>query len=569
VCFLGICLPRNILEFFPDDQQNGTYVSRYIHDIETLESNNLSISSILAKNQQYPTDNAGESLGNVPDESTVSSLSDLSGGNKKTKRRPVISTSSSTAIPTEQNMNVNVIENDNQSNMIRSISSGGGTKRHNKDECLMCCRNKIITKVVDTSLIIQESKEVTVTTNGKTRDSSDVSFYSPESVISDDSANMPDRISNIILRNFQKMANPILFKTCRKILMELRQKYPQSFQDICLYSEVCKYMGICNYRMTVRRFIQEIFLDLNYDVFNNDIDLILNVARQRLADQKLLDTSKTFPSTSSSSSSTSSPQSNTNSQILNVSNTQNYHTTPSASTASLTSSQAISLSHKLHSIKSPLLASVHESSIENLIDPPKSTKDEVDSVNNKNNLKSTGYNNNNSNNKSSPGSSQKVTAEIHGYRQKKDTDSAGSEIIQPIRRRRFNTLELDLSCTVNKFPIKHRSQQATAATSTADGRPNSISTAPIIKDGEQSFITKNFSTSDHSFEYTRSITSPISPLAPLYPLYCEQRLLQSSRSEATLSKSNNISNNNNNNEDTHNNISDDGREKRDHKKTNQ
>lgn len=488
----------------------------------------------------------------MPDESTVSSLSDLSGGNKKTKRRPVIS--SSTAITTEQNMNV---ENDNQSNMIRSISSGGGTKRHNKDECLMCCRNKIITKVVDTSLIIQESKEITITTNGKARDSSDVSFYSPESVISDDSANtnMPDRISNIILRNFQKMANPILFKTCRKILMELRQKYPQSFQDICLYSEVCKYMGICNYRMTVRRFIQEIFLDLNYDVFNNDIDLILNVARQRLADQKLLDTSKAFPSTSSSSS-TSSPQSNTNSQILNVSNsTQNYHTPSSSASASLTSSQAISLSHKLHSIKSPLLASVHESSIENLIDPPKSTKDEVDSVNNKNNLKSTGYNN-----KSSPGSSQKVTAEIHGYRQKKDTDSAGSEIIQPIRRRRFNTLELDLSCTVNKFPIKHRSSgnQQTAAAATTEGRPNSLSTAPNIKDGEQTFITRNFSTSDHSFEYTRSITSPISPLAPLYPLYCEQRLLQSSRSEATLSKSNNISNNN---EDKHNNISDDGREK--------
>ncbi|KAL7046361.1 hypothetical protein ACKWTF_002551 [Chironomus riparius] len=539
-CYRGICLPRNILELFPDDQQNGTY----IHDIETLESNNLSISSIITKNHQYPIDNAGESLGQGPDESTVSSLSDLSGGNKKTKRRPVISLI--TAITTEQNMNMNTIENDNQSNMIRSMSSGGGTKRHNKDECLICCRKKVF----DTSLIIQESKEITITTNGqKTRDSSDVSFYSPESVISDDSAmttNMPDRISNIILRNFQKMANPILFKTCRKILMDLRQKYPQSFQDVCLYSEVCKYMGICNYRMTVRRFIQEIFLDLNYDVFNNDIDLILNVARQRFADQKLLDASKTFPSTSS-------PQSTINSQILNVSHIQSYHTpSPSPSSSSLASSQAISLSHKLHSIKSPLLASVHESSIENLIDPPKSTKDEVDSVNNKNNLKSTGYNN-----KNSPGSLQKVTAEIHGYHQKKDTECAGSEIIRPIRRRRFNTLELDLSCTINKFPIKHRSSTQAQVTTAKimEGRPTSLSTAPNDKDGEQSFITRNFSTSDHSFEYTRSITSPISPLAPLYPLYCEQRLLQSSRSEATLSKSNNISNNNNNN------ISDDGREK--------
>lgn len=403
------------------------------------------------------------------------------------------------------------MESDNQSNMNRSISSGGGSKKHNKNECLLCCRNSIISKVVDTSLIIQESKDVLAASNAKIRDSSDASFYSPESIISDDSANtnMPDRISTVILRNFQKMANPILFKTCRKILMELKQKYPQSFQDICLYSEVCKYMGICNYRMTVRRFIQEIFMDLNFDVFNNDVELILNAARQRLRDQKLLDTSKTFPlsSTVGVQISSSSP-----------------------------SSQSISLSHKLHSIKSPLLASVHESSIENLIDPPKSTKDEVDSVIS-NTTKNTIASNAGTNNKSSPGSSQKVTAEIHSHKLK---DTTKETSMQPIRRRRFNTLELDLSCTKNKFPIKHRSpttsssnMPSSSSSATFERRPLSLSINSNNKDGERAIMTKNFSTSDHSFE---------SPISPLGPLYCEQRLLQS-RSEATLN--NNDSNNSN------------------------
>ncbi|KAG5679301.1 hypothetical protein PVAND_008879 [Polypedilum vanderplanki] len=551
-CYRGICLPRNILDLFPDShsQSGTTYVSRYIQEIETLESNNLSTSSILLKNQ-YPNegDAAGDLIaGQVPDESAVSSMSDLSTtGNRRMRKRPIILsgvTSAMTATATD----TATIESDMPVTMIRSMSSTGGTIKHNKDECLLCCRSKVISRVIDTSLNIQEPKENLTSMNGKIRDS-DVSFYSPESIVSDDSANtnMPDRISNIILRNFQKMANPIMFKTCRKILMELKQKYPQSFQDICLYSEVCKFMGSCNYRMTVRRFIQEIFLDLNYDAFNTDVDLILNAARQRLTDLKLLDTSKTFPS--------SPPQSSSNVQVLNVhipshsssslpasSPTSSTHSQHSATgiTISITSTTTSITTHKLHSLKSPLLASVHESSVENLIvDSPKEsiqTKDEVDSsvvilrTTEKKTL-------------SSPGSSQKVKAEIHDYRHSIDASSESSSSMQPIRRRRFNTLELDLSCTRNKFPIKHRSQPS--ATSTLQRRPISSSSANSNNNKEdveqQSTITKKFSTSDHSFESTQSIslTSPISP-PPLGPLYCEQRLLQSDfhKSEATLSNNN-------------------------------
>jgi hypothetical protein len=233
--------------------------------------------------------------------------------------------------------------------MVRSVSStAGGGPRHNKSECILCCRSRIMQKIADTSLNIQEPRENLASMNGKIRDS-DVSFYSPESIVSDDSANtnMPDRISNVILKNCQKMANPILFKNSRKILMELKQKYPQSFQDLCLYSEVCKYMSTCNYRMAVRRFIQEIFLDLNYDQLftNNDVELISSVARQRLTDLKLLDSSKSFP------------------------------TSPPSSNLTITTTSTVQLpQHKIHSLKSPLLASVYETSIENLIDSPLKVK---------------------------------------------------------------------------------------------------------------------------------------------------------------------------------------------------
>lgn len=516
----------------------------------------------------YATDsdavvNENENAGHVPDESAVSSMSDLSTGmgNKRMRKRPVIISATTTTTTVTDSTAIPPIESGEvPATMARSMSSFGGASKHNKDECLLCCRSKIISKVVDTTLNIQEPRENLTSMNGKIRDS-DVSFYSPESIVSDDSANtnMPDRIYNIILRNFQKMANPIMFKTCRKILMELKQKYPQSFQDICLYSEVCKYMGTCNYRMTVRRFIQEIFLDLNFDVFNSDIDLILNAARQRLTDLKLLDTSKAFPPQSVNSNINN--NNNTNMQVLNVHIPSHLSLSASASSPSSSATTtttmhstsvaqtviAASLSsatHKLHSLKSPLLASVHESSVENLMDSSKGTKDEVDS--------SVTLRSSDQSKKLSPSSSQKVTAEIHDHRHSIDanTELSSSSSLQPMRRR-FNTLELDLSCTRNKFPIKHRSQPL--ATSTLQRRPISLSSSANYnttnnnnKDGEQQqqsiMMTRNFSTSDHSFESTRSIslTSPMSPPAPqLGPLFCEQRLLQSSRSEATLSNNKN------------------------------
>jgi rapamycin-insensitive companion of mTOR len=379
----------------------------------------------------------------------------------------------------------------------QSFSSSGTTiGKHNRDECLMCSRSKLISKILETtSLNIQEPKDLASQNGGKIRDS-DVSFYSPESVISDDSANtnMPDRISNTILRNIIKMANPIMFKACRKILMELKQKYPQSFQDICLYSEICKHMSKCSYRMSVRRFIQEIFFDLNFDCFLNGVEAILEVAQHRVNDLSLLDTSKLLPSSPSMQSSTSSVP----------------HPSPSIS---------IPL-HKLHSLKSPLLASVYETSVENLVDsPPKFTKDEVDAIVMLRSPEKGG--------RASPSGSTKVTVEVHHSLNRRSLES--SEGLQPLRRRRFNTLELDLSCTKNKFPIKHRSPPSTSGPNTLF-RPVSLN----VKDQQQPLQKSIISTSDHSFEAsTRRISSPVS--TPLGPLFCEQRLLTSSRSEATLS----------------------------------
>lgn len=482
--FLGVSLPRNILDLFPEQHHSGTYVSRCIQDFETLESNHLSASSILAKNV-YPIEGerGDEHQISVPIESNISSTSDLSASQRRMRKKNISSTVGSVTLLSEPT--------------APSLASSVATfPKHTKSECLNCCRLRVLNKSLDTlALNIQEEKDL-VSHNGKNRES-DVSFYSPESIMSDDSGNtnMPDRISNTILRNVIKMANPIMFKACRKILMELKQKFPQSFQDICLYSEICKHMAQCSYRMNVRRFIQEIFLDLNYEELASGVENILEVAQQRFTEFKHLNSSKLLPSTSP------------------IQSPANY--SPSQPPISISSL-------KIHSLKSPLLASVYETSVENLMDsPPQITKDEVDAVMLRTPIKKK---------ETSPGGSTQVTAEVHAHRHSMESRV---ELLEPLRRRRFNTLELDLSCTKNKFPIKHRSPTSDEplASSTLR-RPTSLNTN---QESHQTLLYKSkFSTSEHSFERASRKTF-LSPLSPPYgTLFCEQRLL-TSRSEATLS----------------------------------
>lgn len=372
-------------------------------------------------------------------------------------------------------------------------------QKHNKDECLQCCRTKLLNKIVEqTSLNITEPKDF-ASQNGKVRET-ELLFYSPESVVSDDSANtsMPDKISNTILKNVIKMANPIMFKACRKILMELKQKYPESFQDICLYSEVCRNMAECSYRMTVRRFIQEIFLDLRFDSLNHGVEAVLGVAQQRYAEQKVLTNLMMLPLSPPTT--------------LQSSPTSASHPPPPV---------AIPL-HKLHALKSAPLASVYETSVENLVEsPPKTASDEVDAAVT---LRSPDKA------QLSPGGSTQVKAEVHRH-----SELAGGESLEPVRRRRFYTLELDLSCTKNKFPIKHRSPPSAGGPSATSTLRRPVSFNSGAAEAGSLFKSGMYS-SDQGFEASSRkavVSSPISP--PLGTLFCEQRLLTSSRSEATLS----------------------------------
>ncbi|NXJ54716.1 RICTR protein, partial [Spizaetus tyrannus] len=58
-------------------------------------------------------------------------------------------------------------------------------------------------------------------------------------------------------------------------LLTIKEKYPQAFDDICLYSEVSYLLAHCTFRLPSRRFIQELFQDVQFLQMHEEAEAIL------------------------------------------------------------------------------------------------------------------------------------------------------------------------------------------------------------------------------------------------------------------------------------------------------
>lgn len=108
--------------------------------------------------------------------------------------------------------------------------------QHNPTECLLCCLKGASTNAEESQRCIELTKN--------------------------------NKDWNIIIKHIQKVANPVWCKQSKQKLLDLKQRHPQSFQDICLFSEVSKILGTFSFRPIARRFIQEIFYDLDFKLLH-------------------------------------------------------------------------------------------------------------------------------------------------------------------------------------------------------------------------------------------------------------------------------------------------------------
>lgn len=484
-CYTGICLPKNIMDLFPSARSNGTYVTRCIKDNDSME---------MVLKHGILTDFISEC-----DEYSVSSLSDISSTTSK-----------------------------------RSKITG---PKHNRHACLLCCRtsqnginrfnstngvpgigggsNTSDIDLSGSSLALTATPIKKFTENGNL----DTTYNSSESHLSDENYN--DKIQETILRHVQRMANPVWSKQSKMALYKIKQKHPQFFRNICLYSDVCMSLSQNTYRFSSRKFLQEIFADVDYSSFYSDAFDIVTKKKNSItidtkSDENNPDTTDTVDGIigKAEHSPTASPPSPTANCLA-----EKVRNTPQISTGSM-------LSHpiKTHLLRSPPLASVYETSRENLSDSLGTHSKSI--------LNSTPIGNDcehqfqteaeieiiHENNRDTATAESTATDEhfgndLHAVNNQINNLQNDNRSSLTYSRPRFNTLELDLSCTKNKFPITDRRK--------AFDLSNSISNSALYSQR----ITKSLSA---------SITS-----APSMSLYCEKRL-QTSKSEAILTNNTNF-----------------------------
>ncbi|XP_055843320.1 rapamycin-insensitive companion of mTOR [Episyrphus balteatus] len=573
-CYSGICLPKHILDLFPTRNMTTTYVSRDIQDQDLVDAN------LMGVKQQFFNDSINE----CDQSSVISNFSDVSSVSKRSKW----------------------IGKHNRSNCLRCSRTNNNKPNKCSDNCLF---NKKLKSYPSSSIQLSE-----------------VSFNSPESIHSEDS--MPDHLTTVILYNVLRLANPVSSKQSKFALLELKQKQPESFQDICLYSEVCKFLGRSTYRMNARRFLQELFLDLNFESFNVEPSDIIARKLKESPPKPLRQI--TEPGEEISSSSQPSSLNDTNNTTPPQQQQQSSPSvTPTAQTPPVIPTNSGGgggwfPSYKPN-IKSPPLESVYETSCENLIESLSSklspSENQTTTTNSSSTTITSSINPSNSRNTTtinttplplnndhaansktnniyessliSPktavlkndflNSSTTITTTTNNTASNNKTiDNNCSCILtkQPavvienenkkFTRGRFYTLELDLSCTKNKFPITDRRKKEAPhsttptptstcptimTTTTTTGDPSSQITAIVIGQNQsQSQPSSTASTPITSSNTTNNPPNPTTTAAvsyigqltftkslaaslskPIGSLYCEKRI-QSSKSEAVLSK---------------------------------
>ncbi|XP_021912957.1 rapamycin-insensitive companion of mTOR isoform X2 [Zootermopsis nevadensis] len=114
-----------------------------------------------------------------------------------------------------------------------------------------------------------------------------------------------------ILKHVMRMSNPVWIKVSKQVLLQLKQQYPAVFQDVCLYSEVSHRIGSATYRLSARRFLQELFLDLQFDALYEEPAAILQI-QQSVAEGTNAAAAAASPQSTGHSSTTSSSPNMTN-----------------------------------------------------------------------------------------------------------------------------------------------------------------------------------------------------------------------------------------------------------------
>ncbi|XP_068727211.1 rapamycin-insensitive companion of mTOR-like isoform X1 [Montipora capricornis] len=83
-------------------------------------------------------------------------------------------------------------------------------------------------------------------------------------------------IRDEILRLVASLNSVVASRSHQEELVKIKEKFPHWFQDLCLYCEVVNILGLYKFKIHVRRFIQGLFANVNFDPIIEQADLVVN-----------------------------------------------------------------------------------------------------------------------------------------------------------------------------------------------------------------------------------------------------------------------------------------------------
>lgn len=73
------------------------------------------------------------------------------------------------------------------------------------------------------------------------------------------------------------MNNSVKSKQAEASLVKLQRKWPSIFTDLCFYSDVSNLLGVYNFRLGSRKFIQELFLEVQFSKMDEEAMYVLGL----------------------------------------------------------------------------------------------------------------------------------------------------------------------------------------------------------------------------------------------------------------------------------------------------
>ncbi|XP_030844625.1 rapamycin-insensitive companion of mTOR-like isoform X2 [Strongylocentrotus purpuratus] len=93
----------------------------------------------------------------------------------------------------------------------------------------------------------------------------------------DDTPKGREMIRREVIRLVIKMSSSVGMKAHEEGLLGLREKFPKAFERTCLFSDVMNLIATSSYRLSSRRFIQELFQEVHFHELHHEAERILGL----------------------------------------------------------------------------------------------------------------------------------------------------------------------------------------------------------------------------------------------------------------------------------------------------